>query len=159
DDLAEALAPVVEDVRPAIIQAHSGHRGGELGLVALALRARFGIPVVYEVRGLFETAWAGDFEDAEASELFRRRLAREARTPAGVAGILSLSGALPAPPVSRGAARERARPPPNGIAPADFHPAPRDDALRTRLGLDGRFVVGYVGNLDHRREGIADLIA
>src|SRR5262249_17498283 len=102
---------------------------------------------------------AGDFEGAEASELFRRRLAQEDRILAEVDGILSISEALTDLLVSRGIARERIHLLPNGIDPADFHPAPRDEALRTRLGLVGRFVVGYVGNLDHRREGIANLIA
>ena len=34
---------------------------------------------------------------------------------------------------------------PNGTVPELFHPEPRDPALRTRLGLDGRFVVGFYG--------------
>jgi glycosyltransferase involved in cell wall biosynthesis len=34
---------------------------------------------------------------------------------------------------------------PNGTLPEIFHPEPRDAALRSRLGLDGRFVVGFYG--------------
>ncbi len=51
-DTAEAMAAIVRAVRPSILHAHSGYRGGDQALVALALRERFGIPVVYEVRGL-----------------------------------------------------------------------------------------------------------
>ncbi|MGH9179944.1 MAG: glycosyltransferase family 4 protein [Acidimicrobiales bacterium] len=34
---------------------------------------------------------------------------------------------------------------PNGTLPAVFDPARRDEGLSSRLGLEGRFVVGYVG--------------
>ena len=70
------MAAIVREVRPAILHAHSGYRGGEHALIALALRERFGIPVVYEVRGLFEAVWSPDPELAERSEQYARRLAR-----------------------------------------------------------------------------------
>ena len=42
---------------------------------------------------------------------------------------------------------------PNGVDPSAFVPVERDEALTERLGLTGRFVFGYVSNLDHYREG------
>ena len=78
-DLTEDLVPLVRELRPAVLHVHSGHRGGELVLVALALRQRFGIPVVYEVRGLFESSWTPDLRYAEHAEFFGRRLAQETR--------------------------------------------------------------------------------
>jgi glycosyltransferase involved in cell wall biosynthesis len=35
---------------------------------------------------------------------------------------------------------------PNGTMPEVFHPVPRDEALRTSLGLEGKFVIGFFGN-------------
>ncbi|HVL68406.1 MAG TPA: glycosyltransferase family 4 protein [Vicinamibacterales bacterium] len=35
---------------------------------------------------------------------------------------------------------------PNGTIPEVFHPAPRDEAQRRAMGLEGRFVVGFYGN-------------
>ena len=157
-DLAEALVPVVERLRPAILHVHSGHRGGELVLPALALRRRFGIPVVYEVRGLFEASWTSDDRYAEQGELFHRRLAFESRLLGEVDGVLAISEALIDDFVARGIARDRITLIPNGIDPAAFEAVARDPAMTSQLGLAGRHVVGYVGNLDHRREGIEDLI-
>jgi glycosyltransferase involved in cell wall biosynthesis len=157
-DTAEAMAAIVEQVRPAILHAHSGYRGADQALVALALRERYGIPVVYEVRGLFEAVWSPDPAVAERSEYYARRLAQETRVLRAVDGILPISEALADELASRGLDRSAMTVIPNGIdADALGRPA-RDDALRRRLGLEGRTVVGYVGNLDHWREGIDVLI-
>jgi glycosyltransferase involved in cell wall biosynthesis len=158
-DLATDLLPVIREVRPAILQAHSGHRGGEHALVALALREKTGIPVVYEVRGLFESVWSSEDIDVEHAELFARRLAQENRILREVDGVLAISEALIDHLAGRGIPRDRMSLLPNGIDPEAFRPVARSEAVRQRLGLAGRFVVGYVGNLDHRREGIDVLIA
>lgn len=157
-DLVADLVPLVRELRPAILQAHSGYRGGEHALAALALRERLGIPVVYEVRGLFESVWHPDEAVAASSERYARRLAQETRILHEVDGVLAISEALIDELASRGVPRERMRLLPNGIDPEAFAMPSRDPALRERLGLAGRFVVGYVGNLDHRREGIQVLV-
>ncbi len=158
EDNAEAMAEVVRRVRPAILHVHSGHRGGELALVALALRERFGIPVVYEVRGLFEANWTADRRVAERAEMYRRRLAQETRILREVDGVLAISEALADELAGRGISRSRITIIPNGIDPAALGQAERDPDLRARLGLAGRATVGYVGNLDHWREGLDVLI-
>ncbi len=158
DNVAD-LAAIVREVRPAILHAHSGHRGGEHALMALALREQFGIPVVYEVRGLFEAVWTSDNALAERSELFARRLAQETRILREVDGIVAISEALADDIVARGIPRERITIVPNGIDPTAFATLPRDEELRRELRLDGRFAVGYVGNLDHWREGMDVLIS
>jgi glycosyltransferase involved in cell wall biosynthesis len=48
---------------------------------------------------------------------------------------------------SRGVPRDRIALIHNGIDPALFHPLPRDVALLRRHGLEGKFIVGYVGTL------------
>lgn len=157
-DNAEALVPIVREVRPAILHVHSGHRGGELVLPALALRERFGIPVVYEVRGLFEAVWTSDPRYAETAELYRRRLAFETRLLHEVDGAVVISEALLESFVERGIDRAKLSLVPNGIDPEALDVAARDPDLRTRLGLEGRLVAGYLGNLDHWREGIEILL-
>lgn len=158
-DTAEDMASVVRTVRPSILHAHSGYRGGDHALIALALRERFAIPVVYEVRGLFEAAWSTDPVRAERSELYARRLAQETRLLREVDGVIAISGALADELASRGIERDRITIVPNGIDAAALGTPARDADLRRRLGLDGRFVVGYLGNLDHWREGIDVLIS
>jgi glycosyltransferase involved in cell wall biosynthesis len=158
-DMAEDLVPLVRELRPAVLHVHSGHRGGELVLVALALRRRFGIPVVYEVRGLFESTWTPDLRYAEHGEFFARRLAQETRLLRDVDGVIAISEALADDFVARGIPRDKITVVPNGIDPAALDVAQRDPELRARLGLDGSHVVGYLGNLDHWREGIEVLLA
>jgi glycosyltransferase involved in cell wall biosynthesis len=158
-DMTEALVPLVRELRPAVLHVHSGHRGGELVLVALALRARFGIPVVYEVRGLFESSWTPDLRYAEHAEFFGRRLAQETRLLRDVDGVIAISQALADDFVARGISRDKITIVPNGIDPAALDVQERDPALREQLGLADSHVVGYLGNLDHWREGIEVLLA
>ena len=157
-DTAEAMAAIVRTVRPSILHAHSGYRGGDQALVALALRERFGIPVVYEVRGLFEAVWAEDPVMAERSELYARRLAQETRLMNAVDGVIAISDALALELSSRGIPRDKITVVPNGIDIEALGRPVRDRALRASLGFEDRFVVGYLGNLDHWREGIGILI-
>jgi glycosyltransferase involved in cell wall biosynthesis len=157
-DNAEALVAIVREVRPAILHVHSGHRGGELVLPALALRRRFGIPVVYEVRGLFEAVWTSDPRYAETAELYHRRLAFETRLLHEVDGAVVISEALLESFVERGVDRAKLTLVPNGIDPEALDVATRDAELRSRLGLEGRLVAGYLGNLDHWREGLDILL-
>ena len=158
-DLTEDLVPLVRELRPAVLHVHSGHRGGELVLVALALRQRFGIPVAYEVRGLFESTWTPDLRYAEHAEFYGRRLAQETRLLRDVDAVIAISEALADDFVARGISRDKITVVPNGIDPAALEVAERDPALRARLGLADSHVVGYLGNLDHWREGIEVLLA
>ena len=54
EDYAWRAAAVARDERPAIIHASSGGRGYETALVGLALGEHLDLPVVYEVRSLFD---------------------------------------------------------------------------------------------------------
>jgi len=61
--------------------------------------------------------------------------------------------------VERGIPAEKVFVIPNGVDPAAFAPMPAEPTTRTRYGLDGRFVIGYISNLDHPREDFETLIA
>jgi glycosyltransferase involved in cell wall biosynthesis len=153
---ARSAALVVQQERPAIIHAASGHRGYELALVGLALREHLARPLVYEVRGFLEASWTGDSsvaETAETAELTRRRYAMEDEVMAAADGITTLGVAMRDELVERGVPAHKIIVVPNGIDPAAFAPTVADPALRARYGLDGRWVFGYVSNMDHFREG------
>ena len=53
-ETARAAVALIEDIRPSVLQPTSNHLNGQ---VALALGERFGLPVVYEVRGFLEETW------------------------------------------------------------------------------------------------------
>lgn len=153
DAWAQRLAAVVAEERPEILQAHSGHRGYETALVTLAVGRATGIPVVYEVRGFFESLWTSDVDWAERSETYERRRATETRCMLAADAVVTLSESMRADIVDRGVPAERVHVVPNGVDADAFSPRPRSSDLAARWGLTGRFVFGYVSNLDHYREG------
>lgn len=150
---ASALAPVVAHEAPDLIHVHSGHRGTEAALVALAVGGALGIPVVYEVRGFFESLWTKDTAWAERAEIYDRRRAAEAHCLRQAAAVVTLSESMKDDIVARDVDPDHVHVVPNGVDPASFVPVDRDQELAGRLGLTGRFVFGYVSNLDHFREG------
>ena len=75
----ELAAGLTSRIRPAVLHAASNFANARL---ALALRERYGLPVVYEVRGFWEDTWLSRHPDAErlaGSELYRR--SRDTRDP------------------------------------------------------------------------------
>lgn len=157
-DYVDAAVPVVREEAPAVIHAHSGHRGYEAALAGLALGRHFGIPVVYEVRGFFESLWTSDTEWAERSEIYRRRFDTENRCMAEADAVVTLSESMKSEIVARGIPAEQVYVVPNGVDVESFQPRARSAELVERYGLADAFTFGYVSNLDHYREGQEGLI-
>ncbi|HEX2627312.1 MAG TPA: glycosyltransferase family 4 protein [Candidatus Limnocylindrales bacterium] len=152
-DQAALIARVVREVRPAVIHASSGHRGYELALVGLALRRRFGIPLVYEVRSFFDASWTTDESLHGRAEQSDRRFETETRTMLAADHVLTIAEAMRDEIIERGIAPERVSVVPNSVDVDVFTPRPPDPALQARYGLEGMFTFGYVSNIDHPREG------
>ncbi len=150
---AQAAATLVPEIAPTVIHAHSGNRGYETAVVALALGRTFDIPVVYEVRGFFESLWSADTEWNERGELYARRHARETWCMEQAAAVVTLSESMKADIVARGIPAEKVAVVPNGVDTEQFHPKERSAELAGRWGVGDSFVFGYVSNLDHSREG------
>lgn len=164
EDYAWRAAAVAREVRPAIIHASSGGRGYESALVGLAVGEHLRLPVVYEVRSLFDGPAPGATTGAPASdatstrERYRRRDATELRAMLAADAVVTLSDTMRDDIVARGVPAERISIVPNGVDVDAFTPRPADPALRERYGLGDRFLLGYISNLDHPREGQETLI-
>ena len=168
EDYAWRAAAVGRAERPAIIHASSGRRGYETALVGLALGEHLDLPVVYEVRSLFDgpapAGSAGSSSVAVASdatsprERYRRRDATEVRSMLAADAVVTLAETMKADMVARGIPAERIHIVPNGVDPEAFTPRAPDPELRARYGLGERFVIGYISNLDNPREGHETLI-
>jgi glycosyltransferase involved in cell wall biosynthesis len=162
EDYAWRAATVAREERPAIIHVSSGGRGYESALVGLALGEHLDLPVVYEVRSLFDgPASTGDRSASDATstrERYRRRDASEVRSMLAADAVVTLAETMKSDMVARGVPADRVFIVPNGVDPEAFQPRPADPALRERYGLGERFVIGYVSNLDHPREGQETLI-
>lgn len=145
-----ASAAVVERLRPDVLHAHSNHVNGRVGL---ALRERFGLPLVYEVRGLLEETWASraaDPETARRSELYRLTRAAETSVMRAADAVVTLSESLLDEVVARGVPADRVHVVPNGVDESWLaHPAP------ARRG--GHLTVGLGGTLN-RYEGVHVLV-
>lgn len=150
---ANALAPVVAAQAPDLIHVHSGNRGTEAALVALAVGRALDLPVVYEVRGFFEALWTKDTAWAEQSELYHRRREAETWCLREAASVVTLSESMKDDIVARGVEPDHVHVVPNGMDPTAFVPRERSQELAAQLGITDRFVFGYVSNLDHYREG------
>ena len=153
DTYASEVARLVATLNPSLIHVHSGHRGYEAALVGRAVAESFDLPLVYEVRGFFESLWSPDPAWNERGELFWRRRETEARCMNAADAVVTLSETMKAEIVDRGIASEKVFVVPNGVDPDRFYPATRDVDLVASLGLEGDLVFGYVSNLDHYREG------
>ena len=162
EDYAWRAAAIARKERPAIVHASSGGRGYEAALVGLALGEHLDLPVVYEVRSLFDgpvPGPGGSASDATSTrERYRRRDATEVRTMLAADAIVTLAETMKSDMVARGVPSERIHIVPNGVDPDAFQPRSPDPELRARYGLGERFVIGYVSNLDHVREGQETLI-
>jgi glycosyltransferase involved in cell wall biosynthesis len=154
DDFVWRAAEVIRSERPAIIHAASGFRGYELALVGLALGRHFDLPVVYEVRGLFDAPSQGS-----ETERHRRRAATDIRAMLAADAVVTLAETMRGDLIDRGVPPDKVFVVPNGVDPGIFVPQPPDPAIRARYRLGDRFVIGYISNLDHPREDHETLIA
>ena len=145
-------------IRPAVLHAASNFANARL---ALALRERYGLPVVYEVRGFWEDTWLSRHPDAERlanSELYQRNRDLETRCMLAADLVVTLGEAMREEIVARGVAAEKILIVPNAVAAEFLRPLPDAAALRAALGIDpDEYVVGVVSSLVPH-EGIGTLL-
>ncbi len=153
---ADAARALVERLRPAALQPTSNHLNA---LVALALRDRYRIPVVYEVRGFLEETWRSRVgEEVAESDRYRATRAAETAAMREADAIVTLSETMRADILARGGVEAgRIVVVPNAVDVARFLPGPRDAALAARLGLGDEPVIGYISSFT-AYEGIRYLI-
>jgi glycosyltransferase involved in cell wall biosynthesis len=155
EDYAWRAAAVVRKERPAIINAASGWRGYDGALVGLALGRHFRLPVVYEVRGLFDGPVVTEGRERQR----RRRAETEIRAMTAADAVVTLAEAMRTDFMERGIPGDKIFVIPNGVDLDAFQPAPPDAAIRSRYDLGDRYVIGYISNLDQPREDHETLIA
>jgi glycosyltransferase involved in cell wall biosynthesis len=151
-------AALTERIRPAVLHAASNFANAR---IALALRQRYGLPVVYEVRGFWEDTWLSRHPDAgqlARSELYLKYRALETRCMLAADLVVTLGEAMREEIVARGVPAAKVLVVPNAVAPEFLQPLPDASALRRELGLEpGEYVVGVVSTLT-AYEGIGTLL-
>ena len=151
-------AGLTSRIRPAVLHAASNFANARL---ALALRERYGLPVVYEVRGFWEDTWLSRHPDAERlakSELYQQNRDLETRCMLAADLVVTLGEAMREEILVRGVAAQKILIVPNAVAAEFLRPLPDAAALRAALGIDpDEYVVGVVSSLVPH-EGIGTLL-
>jgi glycosyltransferase involved in cell wall biosynthesis len=154
----ERAARLVEELRPAVLHAASNYANG---LIGLALRDRYGIPLVYEVRGFWEDTWLSrhpGLDDLNSSEVYSKSRELETRCMTGADLVVTLGEAMRAEIISRGIDPDHVLIVPNGVGEDFLTPLPDGAGLRRALGIaPGDHVIGLVSSLV-AHEGIGTLL-
>jgi PEP-CTERM/exosortase A-associated glycosyltransferase len=154
-EIAFRIEQVAKRVRPHILHAHSPVLNA---LPALRVGRRLGIPVVYELRALWEDA-AVDHGTAQEGGL-RYRLSRGLETWAlrRAAAITTICEGLRGDIIGRGIPAEKVTVIPNAVDVEAFSAVGVPDlGLKKQLGLDGALVLGFIGSF-FAYEGLAVLL-
>ena len=154
----ELAAGLTRRLRPAVLHAASNYANARL---ALALRERYGLPVVYEVRGFWEDTWLSRYPDAAeraTSELYQRNRDLETQCMLAADLVVTLGEAMRDEIVARGVPAEKIEIVPNAVSAEFLKPLPDATALREELGIKpDEPVVGEVTSLVPH-EGIGTLL-
>ena len=154
-ELADGLT---RQLRPGVLHAASNYANARL---ALALRERHGLPVVYEVRGFWEDTWLSRYPDAAeraTSELYQRNRELETQCMLAADLVVTLGEAMRDEIVARGVPAAKVEIVPNAVSAEFLRPLPDATALREELGIKpDEPVVGEVTSLAPH-EGIGTLL-
>ena len=151
---AASLGAAFASRRPAVVHAASNYVNA---LPALVAARQAGVPFVYEVRGLWEFTAAQRSAAGEAGERFEVMRDLEILVAREADAVLTINEALKRELISRGVEADRIGLAHNSVDIAQFQPIPRDEDLRVMLGLQDRYVLGFVGSIvDY--EGLDDAV-
>jgi glycosyltransferase involved in cell wall biosynthesis len=140
---ADWAAALVEELRPSALHAATPNA---LAQLALALRERYGIPVVYEVRGFkYAPHDATIGEGRVTGEVEAAKLAADVASMRDADAVVTLNEGMAREMVSFGVPGDHIFVVPNVVDAEAFAPGPRDPELARRIdAAAGDTVVGYV---------------
>jgi len=152
---AKRLEEAVEELRPALIHAHSPVLNA---FPAQAVAKRMNLPMVYEIRAFWEDAAVDRGTTTEGSLRYRLTRAMETRAVRRAGHVFTICEGLRDDLLSRGIAPDHVDPAPNAIEPDRLPPVTAKDAdLAASLGLGAGPVIGFLGSFYHY-EGLHLLI-
>ena len=142
--LKRRIAEVAQAERPDLIHAHSPSLNG---LAALSVARARRLPFVYEVRAFWEDAAVDQGNAREGDLRYRATRASETHVLQRADAVFTICEGLKREMLARGIAAEKVTVIPNAVAVDDYrYDIPRDPALAAQLGLQGAFVLGFIGS-------------
>lgn len=138
------LDQLISLLRPDVLHAHSPVLNG---IPALLAGRRHRVPVVYEVRAFWEDAAVDHGTTHQGSLRYRITRAMETWALKHASHVTCICEGLRADIIARGVAVDKVTVIPNAVDAEAFSAGGDPDAaLRTRWGLDGADVVGFIGS-------------
>ncbi len=152
----QRLMEVAKIVKPDILHAHSPVLNA---FPALRVGQRLGLPVAYEVRAFWEDAAVDHGTTREGSLRYRLTRGLETRALRRADHVFTICEGLRRDIVRRGIPEEKVTVIANAADIESFSVGGQaDEALKTRLGLTGATVIGFIGSF-YAYEGLDVLIA
>jgi PEP-CTERM/exosortase A-associated glycosyltransferase len=139
--LRRNLREILVAEKPDLVHAHSPCLNG---MAALGL----GVPVVYELRSLWEDSAVSSGTTTEGSLRYRASRALETHVLRRADAVTVICEGLRQEVVRRGVPAERITVMPNAVDPESLGAGKTPDPapVRQRFGLDGRTVLGFIGS-------------
>ena len=153
--LERRITEVIRSELPDIVHAHSPVLAG---WPAYRAARAAGLPMVYEVRGLWEDAAVDLGHSREGDLRYRATRAFETHLLKRADAIVTLCQSMRRELAGRGVAESRITVVPNAVEPSLLRtPQPKDPTLVAQLGLQDRVVLGFIGSF-YNYEGLDLLI-
>jgi len=152
--LIRRLSEVIQVEKPDILHVHSPPYNG---LAAIRAGKAAKVPVVYEVRGLWEDAAVDQGKFAGSSVYYWMGRALETHVLRRADAVTVICDGLRREVAARSVTPRKIFKTENGVDMRQFRPRPRDEELARSLGLTGGPVFGFIGSL-FRYEGVEDLL-
>jgi len=152
---ARRIDELCDAFRPDVLQAHSPVLNA---LPALWIGRKRRLPVIYEVRALWEDAAVDHGKTTEESVRYRTSRALENFALRRADHITTICEGLRAEILSRGIASDRVTVIPNAVDGNELRVETMNDpVLRAQFGLEGKMVLGFAGSF-YAYEGLDLLI-
>jgi PEP-CTERM/exosortase A-associated glycosyltransferase len=153
---ATRLAQLVPEIKPDILHAHSPVLNA---LAALRVGRKYDLPVVYEVRALWEDAAVDHGTARRGGPRYRASRLLETAALKRAQAIVTISEGLRSEIVDRGIESDKITVVPNAVDISRFRPPDGPDPeLAETYRTQGRMVIGYVGSF-YGYEGLDVLLA
>ena len=153
--VAQRLEQVARIEKPDILHAHSPVLNA---LAALRVGHKLGLPVVYEVRAFWEDAAVDLGTATQGSLRYRTTRALETFALRRCDAITTICEGLREDMLKRGLSSDKIVVIPNAVDLSEFEfRGGTDEALRARLGLEGKTVLGFIGSF-YSYEGLDLLV-
>ena len=154
-EIAHRVEQIVKRIRPHILHAHSPVLNA---IPALRVGRRLNIPVMYEVRALWEDAAVAHGASRERGLRYRLTRGLESWALRRADAITTICEGLRGEILARGIPGEKVTVIPNAVDIEAFSVGGTPDSgLKQQLGLDGALVLGFIGSF-YPYEGLAVLL-